>query len=287
MVTTQTNKSVAVGVLHPGQMGVTIAAALVKAGHSVYWVSAGRSADTLRRAKDADLQELETLRSMCSNCQYIFSICPPDQSTAVAQQVVDNDFRGTYIDCNAVSPITAQRVTSILSQQGVTCVDGGIIGPPAVQAGNTRLYLSGKSAAEVASLFDNTVVDARVIGDETGAASALKMAYAGWTKGSMALLMTQYALAKQQGVEAALIEEWKLSLTGMEDKLDNACTSSAPKAWRFTGEMAEIAETLEQSGLPRGWFDAATETYQRLDEFKNKSDVDREAVINALVKREV
>ena len=100
-----------------------------------------------------------------------------------------SDFKGVYIDCNAVSPATALQVADIVIQQGGTCVDGGIIGPPVSIAGTTRLYLPGKSASSVAKLFDNTLLDARVIGSDIGSASALKMVYVGWTKGSMALLM--------------------------------------------------------------------------------------------------
>lgn len=284
MVDSQMKTPRTIGVLHPGQMGVTFAAALVSSGHRVYWASEGRSTDTQNRAKMANLHDAKNLQALCSNCRFVFSICPPDQATAVAQQAVDHGFNGTYIDCNAVSPSSAKRVATILTQAGGTCIDGGIIGPPAIHSDTTRLYLSGDSAVDVASLFERNVIEAKVIGTDIGAASALKMAYAGWTKGSMALLMTQFALARQQGVESALLEEWLLSQAGLAEKLDKACTSSAPKAWRFNGEMKEIADTLDQAGLPRGWFDAAADTYERLSGFKNMAEVDQQAVISALLK---
>lgn len=285
MSNSQTNTPIAVGVVHPGQMGISFATALANVGHSVYWASEGRSGDTQNRAENANLHDAGTLSTLCSRCQFVFSICPPDKAATVAQQLADNGFKGTYIDCNAVSPSTSQRVADIITQHGGSCVDGGIIGPPAVRSGTTRFYLSGKSAESVQALFENSVIDARVIGTNIGAASALKMSYAGWTKGTMALLMTQYAVAKQQNVEAALLEEWSLSIPGLADKLSNAINASAPKAWRFSGEMREIAHTLDDAGLPKGWFDAAAESYQRLSEFKNQTEVDQQAVINALFKQ--
>ena len=283
MVHSQSGVSSAVGVVHPGKMGVTFAKILADAGHSVHWASQGRSRETANRAQHANLRDVTTVGELCQQCHYLFSICPPDQAAAVAQQIADSGFKGVYIDCNAVSPTTGKQVADIVTQQGATCVDGGIIGPPVNSAGTTRLYLSGKSASSVAKLFEHTLLDAKVIGSEIGAASALKMVYAGWTKGSMALLMTQFALARQQNVESALLEEWMLSLPGLENKLTSACTASAPKAWRFAGEMQEIANTLEHAGLPRGWFDAAAETYQRLSVFKDQIDIDKQDVINALV----
>lgn len=271
------------GFLHPGQMGVSIAAALVSTGYSVSWASEGRSADTAKRAEQSNLQDLSTLQALCDNSHFMFSICPPDQACAVAQQVAESGFTGTYIDCNAVSPATTEQVHSIVSQQGATFVDGGIIGPPAVSGGTTRLYLSGPSAPMVAELFIGSFVDARVLGADPGAASALKMAYAGWTKGSAALLMSQFAFAQQLNVESALLEECGLSQPGLTTRLDSACASMAPKAWRFTGEMREIAKALEDAGLSRFWFDGAADVYQRLSALKNKPDVSREEVIDALL----
>lgn len=272
------------GVIHPGQMGVAIAAALTSAGHDASWASEGRSAETAKRAEQSNLADSLTLEALCNDSDFIFSICPPDQATAVAQQVAGVGFSGIYIDGNAVAPATTELVNNIVTQQGATFVDGGIIGPPPVKSGTTRVYLSGESAPTVAELFTGTVVDARVLGSDTGAASALKMAYAGWTKGSAALLMTQFALARQQQVESALLEEWELSQPGLTAKLDSGCNSMAPKAWRFTGEMHEIAKALEDAGLSRYWFDGAADVYERLSDLKNKPHVEREEAINALLK---
>lgn len=271
------------GFLHPGQMGVTIAVAVASAGHTACWASQDRSAETLNRAAQSNLEDLLTLEALCNDCHYLFSICPPDKALAVAQQIADIGFNGIYIDCNAISPTTTGLVNNIVTQQGATFVDGGIIGPPAIKGGTTRLYLSGEPAQAVAELFNSSFIDARVLGANVGAASALKMAYAGWTKGSAALLMTQYALAQQLHVESALVEEWALSMPGLTTRLDSACTSNAPKAWRFTGEMLEIAKALEDAGLSRLWFDGAADVYEKLSGLKNQSDVERKAVIDALL----
>jgi len=95
--------------------------------------------------------------------------------------------------------------------------------------------------------------------------------------------MTQFAFARQSNVEATLLEEWALSQPGLGDKLENACSSSAPKAWRFVGEMQEVAESLDASGLPGSWFNGAADVYQRLDGLKNTSEPGRDKVIDALL----
>src|SRR5947208_6948402 len=110
-------------------------------------------------------------------------------------------FRGLYIDANAVSPDTTRAVGAAVEAAGATFVDGGVIGPPPRQKGSTRLYLSGAAAGRVAEIFGGTELAPVVLNHEPGTASALKMAYAAWTKGSAALLLAALSAARAEGVE--------------------------------------------------------------------------------------
>jgi 3-hydroxyisobutyrate dehydrogenase-like beta-hydroxyacid dehydrogenase len=171
-------------------------------------------------------------------------------------------FAGTYVDANAISPETARAIAQLHPR----FVDGGIVGPPPERPGTTRLYLSGREAGRVAELFAGTSVDARAISDEPGAASALKAAYAGWTKGSAALLLTVRELARAEGVEDALLEEWRLSLAELEERYASAARSAERKGWRWVGEMHEIAGSMAAHDLPAGFHEAAAEVFRRAAE---------------------
>ena len=138
--------------------------------------------------------------------------------------------------------------------------------PPPSRPGTTRLYLSGGEAERIAALFAGTNVDARVISAEPGAASALKAAYAGWTKGSAALLLTVRELARAEGVEDALLEEWRLSIPELEERLAGAERSARRKGWRWIGEMEEIARSMSAQDLPTGFHEAAAEVFRRTAE---------------------
>jgi 3-hydroxyisobutyrate dehydrogenase-like beta-hydroxyacid dehydrogenase len=164
-------------------------------------------------------------------------------------------------------------------------VDGGIVGPPALTPGTTRLYLSGSSAADVARRWDGSVLDARVIGDEPGAASALKMCYAAWTKGTAALLLSVLSVATVEGVDADLIDEWDISQPDLLKRASRAAQGSTPKAWRFAGEMEEIAATFRDAGLPSGFHDAAANVFRRLAGFKDAVPPSLDDVIETLVGR--
>ena len=139
-------------------------------------------------------------------------------------------------------------------------VDGGIVGPPPLAPGNTRLYLSGPRAEEIRALFGGTEVDARVV-PPPGTASAVKVAYASWTKGSAALLLAARALARAEGVESVLLEEWGISQPGLEKRWDGADGAAKAKGWRWVGEMEEIAAAMAAAGLPEGFHQAAAEIY--------------------------
>src|SRR6185312_8773676 len=134
------------------------------------------------------------------------------------------------VDANAISPATAAEIGGIAAAGGATFVDGGIIGPPPARAGTTRLYLSGDAALDVARFFEGARIEARVIG---GSASALKMAYASWTKISAALLLAGFSAAGELGVADELIAEWALSKPGLAAQLAEARAAAGTKGWRW------------------------------------------------------
>ena len=116
------------------------------------------------------------------------------------------------------------------------------------------------------------MLDARSIGATPGEASALKVVYAAWTKGTDALILAIRALAAHQGVDQALLEEWSISQPALENKCVRAAAVAAPKMWRYVGEMREIAEAFEAARLPAGFHNAAAEICERLAGFKDQTD---------------
>ena len=249
-----------VGLLHPGEMGAAVGGVLSGRGETVLWASAGRSASTAGRAQAAGLEDAGDTGEVCRRSEILLSICPPHAALDVAREA--GGFTGIYVDANAIAPDTAREVGAVQPR----LVDGGIVGPPPTGPGTTRLYLSGGETAAVAALFSGTNLDARAISDEVGAASALKAAYAGWTKGRAALLLTVRELARAEGVEEALLEEWRLSIPELEERLAGAERSARGKGWRWIGEMEEIAHSMAAQDLPAGFHQAAAEVFRRAAE---------------------
>jgi 3-hydroxyisobutyrate dehydrogenase-like beta-hydroxyacid dehydrogenase len=247
-----------IGLLHPGEMGAAVGACLVTAGHTVLWDPAKRSPATADRAGAAGLTPAP-LASITSRAEVIMSVCPPHAALEVAGQVATAGFRGAYVDANAVSPGTAAEVRE--AARGASYVDGGIVGAPPVSPGTTRLYLSGDGAQEIGELFAGTVVEVRVLTAAPYAASALKLCYASWTKGSAALLLAARDLARAEGVDEDLLAEWRTSQPDLLARWERAEDSRRDKGWRWSGEMEEIAADMRAHGLPDGFHHAAAQIF--------------------------
>lgn len=267
-----------IGLLHPGAMGAEIGRALLAAdpGRRVVWAGAGRSTESRQRADSVGLDDVDTLEAMVGSAGVIVSVCPPGGALEQARAVAATGFAGHYLDANAVSPATARSIAAAFGV-GVSVIDGGIIGPPPTRPGSTRLYLSGESAAEAADLFAGSDLEVRLVEGGPGAASAVKMCFAGWTKGTSALLFALRAMAEAEGVTEALLGEWETSMPDLIARSERSAATVGPKAWRFEAEMHEIADSLANAGLPDGFHRAAAETYHRMAGLKGRPPTGEDA----------
>ena len=275
-----------IGFLHPGAMGVSLAASARNTGHTVLWASEGRSDQTRKRAEDNELVDVGSLAAMCHQAAAIVCVCPPHAAEEVAQAVSAQGFRGLYLDANAIAPKRAVRIGEIVSGTGATFVDGGIIGGPAWAPGKTWLYLSGEGAADTAAWFSAGPLETAVIGETPGKASALKMCFAANTKGTSALMCAILGAAEGLGVRKELEAQWSRGGSDMAERTQDTVRSVTAKAWRFEGEMAEIASTFESAGMPGGFHQAAGEVYRRIGHFKDAEEKPAlEEVLAALLQR--
>jgi Domain of unknown function (DUF1932) len=301
-----------VTLLHPGAMGAVVGDQLVRAGHRVLWVGAERSAATRERAAAAGLEERASIAAAVGESDVVLSICPPEFAEQLAHAVAVTAFAGVYVDANAIAPQRMARILEVVGRaagdagpagggggvggagsaagggaglaEGATVVDGGIIGPPPQRAGTTRLYLSGAGSAGVAELFAATALEAVVLDGDVGAASALKLAYAGYQKISRVLSALAHGLAREHGVGAELEREAELLRSRPLADVD-AFASAASKAWRWAPEMREVADAMRAGGLPGDVAQAAALALERWAPAKDRTDLPLDELL-ALLARE-
>lgn len=255
----------------PGAMGAAVAAVLTQHGARVISPLSQRSADSQQRAQAAHI--IDASEAALCDADIIFSILPPEFALSWAQQMAPHLQAATrkplYVDCNAISPETLQQVAAVIEATGTPFVDGAIIGlPPGEQnPGGPRFWFSGPHASQLADLSE-LGLRVRIMQAENGAASALKMSYAGINKGITLLVSAMLINASRVGAAQALHEEMAESQPQILKRMKKAAPDMLPKAWRWAAEMDEIA-TLNQGEL------ATDRLYQALGEVCRQLAADR------------
>jgi 3-hydroxyisobutyrate dehydrogenase-like beta-hydroxyacid dehydrogenase len=264
-----------VAVIAPGMMGAAVGKRLADNGVKVLTSLAGRSQETLARAKAAGMTAANDEEIAAAD--FILSILPPGDALSLAQRFVPalsaSNSKPVYVDCNAINPKTVERVAATIAPTECAFVDAGIIGPPPKPAqpgedrlaGNTRFYASGTAAPRFAALRDYGL-DVRVLAGAMSAASALKMSYAGITKGTQAIGAAMMLAATRSGSADALFAELQLSQKEMFGWFKRGLATMPPKAYRWVAEMHEIAGFVGDDPAARELYEGAAHFYERFAE---------------------
>src|SRR5947209_15131201 len=257
-----------VAVIAPGAMGAAVGKRLADNGVTVLTSLDGRSEQTRARAKAAGMAAAKD--EDIARADFILSILPPGDALSLAQRFVPaltaSNAKPVYVDCNAINPKTVDRVAAAIAPTECPFVDGGIIGqPPKPGDAGPRIYASGAAAPRFAALREYGV-DIRVLDGEMSAASALKMSYAGITKGTQAIGAAMMLAATRAGSADALMAELQLSQKEMLAWLKRQLTMMPPKAYRWVAEMQEIAGFVGDDPAARELYEGAAEFYERFAE---------------------
>jgi 3-hydroxyisobutyrate dehydrogenase-like beta-hydroxyacid dehydrogenase len=259
-----------IGLLHPGAMGAAVGACFTACGHTVSWVNQGRSPLSQERAARAGLLACADLEQLTQGADLIISLCPPHAATTVASAVALTGYAGKYLEANAIAPSKLAAIDALLSEHPIHLIDGCIIGGPVWPderpASSTTLHLSGSGSGAIAALLAGSPLHANHLSDQPGEASALKMVFAAFSKGSAALTAEILNVAEQYGVREALSTQLGQQTTA---QWQHSLASTASKAWRFKGEMQEISETFDAVGAEPGFHQAAAAVYQKLSDYKD------------------
>lgn len=255
-----------IAVIGMGAMGSAVARTLLSSGAEIVTRLEGRSAQTRERATASGIKDGDLKALLASDI--ILSIVPPSQALAVAEQIGKlaraEKPVGVFIDCNAVSPETVAKVADAFDESGMMVLDGCIIGgPPEMGKRGPRLYISG-GAGQVVPLLVEYGLDARLLDSGLGAASALKMSYAGINKGLIGLATAMLLAAAKSGADKALMSELAESQPQLLAKLSTSIPDMYPKAYRWVAEMEEIAAFLGTNAPGASVFAGIAGVFQKM-----------------------
>ena len=257
-----------VAIIAPGNMGAGVGRRLTEKKVTVLTSLAGRSEESVKRAREAGMQPVED-RAL-AEADFLLSILPPGDALAIANRLAPAltaaNRKPVYVECNAVSPPTMLKIADVIAATGCPFVGAGIIGPPPKPGStNTKIYASGPAAKDLARLNDYGLI-VRVLDGPLTAASALKMSYGGITKGFIALGTAMLLAASRGGSAAALKAELAESRPDLLRYLSSQVPSMYPKAYRWVAELDEIATFVGEEFPERDIFQASARLYERIAE---------------------
>lgn len=254
-------------ILMPGDMGHAIGRVLNEHGHTIVTCLAGRSSHTRTLAQNAGFLDTASLSDAVDQADLILSILPPasaiDQAKLVAREIENSGKRRTYVDCNAVSPRTARDIATIIESAGGQFIDASIIGSAPGRGAQPRLYVSGPDQALLFDL-DGKGLSVKSAGPAIGDASAIKMAYAGLTKGMMTLHTAVLLAASKLGVQDILFEEFEHSQSAALDAMRSSVPFLPADSARWVGEMEEIAHAFSDVGVTPNFHQGAAAIFHFL-----------------------
>ena len=261
---------VTVAIVGAGEMGAAVGRRLRESGARVRTSLAGRSAESVARVRDAGIEVVDDDDSLVRDASFVLSIVPPGVALEVANRlrgpVSRADEPPVYVECNAISPATCRRISDLF--HATNFIDAGIIGGPPVAgtqdpAKGPRFYASGRDAYLLTRLA-SFGLDIAVLDGPVGAASGLKLSYAGLTKGFTALCATMLGAAEREGLAEALRAELARSQPNFLARIDRAIPDMRPKAYRWVAEMQQIAEFVGSPEDGATIYEGAALLYQRI-----------------------
>jgi 3-hydroxyisobutyrate dehydrogenase-like beta-hydroxyacid dehydrogenase len=261
------DKAPVVAIVGAGEMGSAVGRRLHLSGARVVTETRGRSADSRRRVESAGLEVIDDDDAFVKDADFLLSIVPPGVAIEVARRFVDPIRRATnkaaFVECNAIAPATTIKIAEILAPAGCKFIDAGVIGgPPGADPGSytPRIYASGEHAHLLAAL-NSYGLDIAVLDGEIGAASGLKMSYAGITKGMTAIASVMVAGAARAGLADALYAELARSQPDQLRRMKRGIPGMLPKAYRWVAEMEQIAEFLKDDAGSARIYEGAAKWY--------------------------
>src|SRR6188474_2895835 len=261
------NPMTTIGVIAMGEMGSATARRLRERGATVITSLVGRSAASAARAEKAGAIPVSTDDEFVAQSDFILSIVPPGDAVALAERLAPAIKRAgrktVYVDCNAVSPQTAERIGEALKDSGCIYVDAGIIGPPPSDTTRTIFYASGPGAKDFGRLTERGL-QIRLMDGPNGAASAMKLSYTGITKGCTAIGSAMMLGATRGGTAAALLQEMSESQPMLLSWMRGFVARMPPKAYRWVAEMEEIAQFQEDDPAARDMYLGIARFYQQI-----------------------
>jgi 3-hydroxyisobutyrate dehydrogenase-like beta-hydroxyacid dehydrogenase len=254
-----------IGFMTPGDMGQGVAMQLKQQGYTVMTALEKRSERSRKMAAEVGLIDVGSIAKMTAQCDLVMSVMNPgaalEFATEAAAAIKAQPNKPLFIDCNAIAPDTMAEIDKVIRDAGARCLDGGIIGPPPRGGAKVNLYVSGPGAGDLKQL-ENEFLRVHILTEKMGDASAVKMCYSAFNKGTQGLVLQTLMAAQRLGVADFVEQQLRASRAEALDSFLKAVPQLPPKAYRWVPEMHEIARTFEGAGMTPRLFQGQADMFE-------------------------
>ena len=256
-----------IGFMTPGDMGQGVAMQLKKKGFTVCTALEKRSERSRKMAADIGLTDVGSIARLTAESDLIMSVMNPGSALEFAREAAaairTQKHKPVYIDCNAVAPDTMREIDRELQAAGSRCLDGGLIGPPPRGTAKVNLYISGPGSSDLAQIGNEQLL-VHILTERMCDASAVKMCYSAFNKGTQGLLLETLMASHRLGVADIVEKQLLSSKSDMYQWLLGALPTMPPKAYRWVPEMYEIARTFEGVGMTPRIFQGEADMFEMI-----------------------
>jgi 3-hydroxyisobutyrate dehydrogenase-like beta-hydroxyacid dehydrogenase len=254
-----------IGFMTPGDMGQGVAMQLRNKGFTVLTALDKRSERSRKMAAEAGLTDVGSIARLVAESDLVVSVMNPGAALEFAREAAEaikgQSRKPAFIDCNATSPDTMREIEAAIKAAGARCLDGGLIGPPPRGKAKVNLYVSGAGAEDLTQLA-NEQLRVHVLSERLGDASAIKMCYGAFNKGTQGLMLETLMAAQRLGVYEQLEKQILSSRAEAYNGLLDALPQLPPKAYRWVPEMHEIARTFAGVGMTPRIFQGEADMFE-------------------------
>lgn len=245
-----------VGFIGFGEAGFEIARGLHSAGVARMCLCNLRTQDPDRaalirnRAREAGGKILGSAREVVEQSDTILSVVTPEASVTVAKEVAAHLKAGQiYIDLTSSFPDEMKMIATLVEPSGAGFVDGAMMGSLPIYGHKVLIYAAGPHAGEAARILNKHGMNLKIVGEEPGQASAIKLILSIATKGFGALLVEMLLASHHYHVEEpVLLALNQFFAKGLDAVVDRFVGSDAVHAGRRIKEMESSVRLLEKIG---------------------------------------
>lgn len=204
------------------------------------------------RAATANVTLLENPASVIQTADLIIAAVPGSKALQAVESIIGNlTSSKVYADVSTSSPITKQKIASLVASAGALFVDGALMGSLPQQRHKVPMLLSGSGADKFIEQMRSYHMSMEKVSEKAGDAIAIKLVRSVFMKGIASLQVEMLEAAAKLQVEDKVLASISHTMDAgsFMKNLNWLVTAGAVHAERQSHEMKDCMAMLKDLGI--------------------------------------